>query len=98
VSPYRITPLAEADLENIGDHIAQDNPRRALSYVVELRAQCQKIAQAPLIYRARGELRDGLRSCAHGNHVIFFSADESSVLIVRILNGAQDVQALVGEQ
>jgi toxin ParE1/3/4 len=98
VSPYRITPLAESDLENIGDHIAQDNPRRALSYVIELRSQCQKIAQAPWIYRARSELRDGLRSCAHGSHVIFFSADESSVLIIRILNGAQDVQALFGEQ
>lgn len=47
------TPLAEADLESIGDYIAQDNPRRALSFLAELRAQCSKIANAPQAYQAR---------------------------------------------
>ena len=28
---------------NIGDYIAKDSPRRALSFVTELRAQCAKI-------------------------------------------------------
>ena len=30
------TAEAEADLERIGDFIAQDNPRRAASFVTEL--------------------------------------------------------------
>jgi toxin ParE1/3/4 len=47
------TPLAEADLEQIGDYIAQDSPRRALSFIRELRDQCRKIAAAPLSYRER---------------------------------------------
>ena len=34
--------LAERDLESIGDYIAEDNPRRALGFVAELRAQCEK--------------------------------------------------------
>ena len=38
------TPLAEQDLEAIADYIAVDNPVRALSFVRELRAQCQRIA------------------------------------------------------
>lgn len=39
---------AEADLERIGDYIAQDNPRRAFTYVQELRARCERLAsQAP---------------------------------------------------
>jgi toxin ParE1/3/4 len=33
-----ISPLAERDLEAIGDYIAEDNPARALSFVAELRA------------------------------------------------------------
>lgn len=37
------TPLAEQDLEAIADYIAADNPTRALSFVRELRAQCQRI-------------------------------------------------------
>lgn len=38
-----LTPLAEQDLEAIGDHIAADNPTRALSFIRELRAQCQRM-------------------------------------------------------
>ena len=34
-----ISPLAERDLETIGDYIAADNPSRALSFIAELRAQ-----------------------------------------------------------
>ncbi len=32
-----VTPQAEQDLEVIGDYIAQDNPVRASSFIVELR-------------------------------------------------------------
>lgn len=41
------TPLAEQDLEVIADYIAVDNPARALSFVRELRAQCQRIVLNP---------------------------------------------------
>lgn len=30
-------PLAEQDLESIADYIAADNPRRAVSFIEELR-------------------------------------------------------------
>ena len=32
------TPLADTDLEEIGDYIAQDNPARALTFIQEPRA------------------------------------------------------------
>jgi plasmid stabilization system protein ParE len=35
-----LTGEAERDLDEIGDHIAHNNPRRALSFVAELRATC----------------------------------------------------------
>ena len=87
------SPLAERDLEDIGDYIARDNPRRALSFVVELRRQCATIAAAPGAYRPRPELGDGLRSCAHGNYVIFFREKRKALVIVRILHGAMDIEA-----
>ncbi len=31
------TPMAEKDLEAIGDHIASDNPSRAVTFIRELR-------------------------------------------------------------
>ncbi len=85
------TPLAEQDLEAIADYIAADNPVRALSFVRELRAQCQRITLNPPGYRLRPELGDGIRSCAHGHYVIFFEATTEDLLVVRILYGARDL-------
>lgn len=88
VSRIRFTAQAAADLESIGDYIAQENPHRALTFLAELRAQCAKIASSPQGYRARPDLADNLRSCAHGRYVIFFQPGEIDVLIVRVLHGA----------
>ncbi|RRD44813.1 type II toxin-antitoxin system RelE/ParE family toxin [Comamonadaceae bacterium OH3737_COT-264] len=87
------TPLAEQDLEAIADYIANDNPTRALSFVRELRARCQRIAASPVSYRLRPELSDGIRSCVHGRYVIFFESSPDVVLIVRILHSARDLPA-----
>jgi len=86
-----ITPLAASDLEEIGDYIAQDNKARAGSFVAELRAHCKKIGLNPSGYRRRPELSCDLRSCAHGNYVIFFASTTEQVTIIRILHGARDV-------
>lgn len=41
------TPQSKKDLDDIGMYIAQDNPRRAIRFVHELREQCRKITQSP---------------------------------------------------
>ena len=91
-------PQAEMDLEAIGDYIARDNPRRAISFVRELRWQCRKITEAPKAYRPRPELGKGLRSCAYGNYVVFFFEELGLVRIVRVLHGAMDIEAQFAEK
>jgi plasmid stabilization system protein ParE len=46
------TPQAEIDLEEVGDHIALDNPLRAVSFIDEIRQHCEKIADGPHHYVA----------------------------------------------
>ena len=46
---------------------------------------------APQAYRLRPELGKGVRSCAHGDYVIFFTATKQLVIIVRILHGAMNI-------
>lgn len=88
-----LSPLAQTDLEAIGDYIALDSPANALKFVQTLREQCKKIAQSPMAYVARPELGEGLRSCAHGRYVIFFQPSEGLVRIERILHSALDIRA-----
>lgn len=92
-----VKPEAEQDLEAIGDYIARDNPQRAIAFVRELRDHCKTIARNPLGYRERTELAVGLRSCAHGNYVIFFDVLSDAVEIIRVLHGTRDVPTVLAD-
>ena len=84
-------PPATADLEEIGDYIALDNPPRALSFIRELRAQCRKMLDNPLAFPAREDLAPGLRVLPYGQYLIFYRPTATTVRIERILHGARDV-------
>jgi len=61
---------SENDLEQIGDFIAKDNPRRAYSFMRELRSKCEALADMadsfPLVPRYE---RQGYRRRVHGNYL-----------------------------
>lgn len=44
------TAEADADLERIGDHIALASPRRALSFIQDLRIRAEHLVHAPEAY------------------------------------------------
>lgn len=87
-----ISSVAESDIEQIGDYIAKDSPRQALSFVKALYQQCEKIAQSPLLYRLRPELDENIRACIYRKYIIFFQCKDNEVLIVRVLHGAMDIK------
>ena len=95
---YWISPLAGQDMEAIGDFIAQDNPHRALTFITELRNQCNRVATSPKAFRLRPELGNDIRSCAYGNYVIFFQESPVELCIVRVLHGAMDIENRFSEK
>ena len=90
-----ISPLAERDLEEIGDYIARDNPLRAVSFINEIAEQCAKIAEGPEHYRAWKELDENIRVCPFSSWLIVFSFHAQRVRIERILHGARDIRRLL---
>ncbi|CCP05004.1 plasmid stabilization system protein [Erwinia amylovora Ea644] len=86
-----ISPLAEQDIEAIGDYIAQDNPVRAISFTEELYQKCLLIGEAPQLYRERPELGQRIRSCAYGRYLILFSTGDTEARIERVLHAARDI-------
>ena len=87
---------AEADLEAIGDDIARDNPRRALSFVQDLRAKCLALADMPqgfpLVPRYE---RHGIRRRVDGNYLIFYRIKNEMVVVLHVLHGAMDYEAIL---
>ena len=84
-----LSPQAARDLEDIGDYIARDNPVRAISFVKELRVECQRILFAPTVYPPREAVGAGIRMAMHGRYLIFFRATEDEVRIERVLHSAR---------
>lgn len=87
---------AESDLEQIADYIAQDNPRRALSFIREVRSKCEDLVESPngfaLVPRYENH---GIRRRVHGNYLIFYRVETAKVVIVHILHGATDYSAIL---
>jgi toxin ParE1/3/4 len=87
----RLSREAERDLEAIADHIARDNPSRALSFIRDLREQCLGLAEFPerfaLVPRYE---RHGVRHRVHGNYLIFYRVHDDRVTVLHILHGARD--------
>jgi len=81
--------LAELDLEEIADYIARDNPRRALSFIGEIRERCQKIVAFPAAAPRRDEFGEGIRVVPFGRYLIFYTVEPDAVRIERILSGSR---------
>jgi toxin ParE1/3/4 len=88
------SPLAEADLEAIGDYIARDNPRRALSFIREVRQRCERIAEMPRAAPLRPELGAGVRVVTFGHYLICYAESDDQVVIERIVHGARRLRNL----
>ncbi|TMJ03450.1 MAG: type II toxin-antitoxin system RelE/ParE family toxin [Alphaproteobacteria bacterium] len=92
----RLTQAAEADLEGIGDWIAQDNPLRAAAFVAELRDACSTLAQLPEGYALipRYE-RTGVHRRVYGNYLIFHRISDDGIEVLHVLHGARDYEAIL---
>jgi toxin ParE1/3/4 len=95
VSGYRLRPRAVEDLEEIADFIARDNPVRAVSFIEELTAVCERIGESPRGFPRRDDLTKGLRQAVHGRYLLLFTADEKGVVVERIVHGARRLEDLI---
>ena len=90
------TEPAEADLEEIGDWIARDNPSRAVSFVLELRASCLDIGRRPNAYPfVLHRRQDSIRRRVHGNYLIFYRIGDAAVEVLHVLHGARDYEPII---
>lgn len=87
---------ARADLQEIGDYIARDNPRRARSFVGELVAKTMAIGRTPLAFQLMpGHEAAGLRRRPFGSYVIYYVVQADGVAVARILHGAQEAERIL---
>jgi len=92
--PCVFSPHAAIDLEDIGDYIARENPERAVTFILEMKERCDKIAATPRAFPLRPELGEGFRMMVFKSYLVFYRIDGDTVRIERVLHGARNIQAL----
>lgn len=97
---FRVAPRAESDLDDIWYFLAtQSSSVDVADRVVDsITARFVLLARQPYIGRRRDEdLRPGIRTFAVGDYVIAYRVDRDDVLILRVLRGSRDIEALFRE-
>jgi plasmid stabilization system protein ParE len=93
-----VSSFVEGDLDAIADYIAQDNPRRALSFIRQIRAQILALGHRPLRFRLLTELDEDARTALVGRYGILFRIRNDVVRVERVVYCAQDLLALFQQE
>jgi plasmid stabilization system protein ParE len=89
LKPVRFSRRAQADLVAIGNWIARDNPRRAVSFVHAMRRACELIGDNPAMYELVEGTTSGTRRMVFAPYVIFYRDLPNHIMIGRVQHGAQ---------
>jgi toxin ParE1/3/4 len=70
--------------------VANDNPGRARTFIVELTVHFRKIADLKLMHEVDRDLGPDVRRAVHGNYNIYYRFINEDALIIRVLHNARD--------
>lgn len=84
-------PLAQEDLIEIWEYIADDNINRADTFIDIVDGKLRMLAAQPMMGRARDELMAGLRSFPVGRYILFYELVTEGIALVRVLHSARDI-------
>ncbi|HYX00395.1 MAG TPA: type II toxin-antitoxin system RelE/ParE family toxin [Candidatus Elarobacter sp.] len=96
---HRLAPEAEADLHDIWHYVAQESGSIEIAdrLIDLITARFLLLTRHQYIGRRRDEdLRPGLRSFAVGEYLIIYRVEAEDVLILHVVRGTRDIQALLG--
>jgi toxin ParE1/3/4 len=95
--PYRLSALAEKDLEDIWSYVAEDASIGTADRLIDaIFDRFELLVEQPRMGRNRPEFGEGVRSIVVGSHVIYYR-HEQDVLIARVLHGRRDQAAAWSE-
>jgi toxin ParE1/3/4 len=96
---HRLAPEADAELDDIWDYVARESDSAEIAdrLVDSITSRLFLLARHPHMGRRRdSELRSGLRSFPAGAYVIIYRIDGEDVLILHVVRGSRDINALFG--
>lgn len=94
----RLTPRAEADLEDIWRYAAEIwGPDQADRYVDALFETFEVLCEMPGMARERAEFNPPVRVHPSGQHVVIYLVEDETLVVIRVLGGRQDWAAVMSK-
>jgi addiction module RelE/StbE family toxin len=91
------TAEATADLEDIAQYIARDNPAAAAAWVDKLVDRAEKAAAHPLAGRTVPEMRDPtIREVFLRTYRIIYRVESTRILVLTVMEGHRKLRTLPG--
>jgi toxin ParE1/3/4 len=96
---YRLAPQAEADLEDIAFYIFVESGSLELAdrLIQSITERFALLAAYPRAGRTRDDLQQGLRGFPVGDYLLLYRVAGEDVVILRIVRGSRDLDALFRE-
>jgi toxin ParE1/3/4 len=92
-----LTEIARTDLRSIRRYSLRTwGEERTTDYMAALRDTMKRLIAGTAQSRSRDDLRLGLQMVTSGRHCIFFEADPSRVLVIRVLHDRMDYRRHLG--
>lgn len=88
----QISSKADADLDAIAEHVAEDNEAASDQLIRMLRQKAELYAGQPGMGRRRPELGPDIRSFPHGAYIVFYTPIAGGIRVERVLHGARDIE------
>lgn len=89
---YRLTPAAQQDLSAIWDYTTEQwDSLQAETYMNEIRAAIERVAEAPTRGRQCDNIREGYRRYTIGSHMVFYVERSVGIDVIRVLHQRMDV-------
>lgn len=90
-------PRAYQDERDIFLTIAEDNPPAAERFLSAIYDAEDRLAEFPMLGRAREDLGPSIRSWTVEPYLIFYAVEADVVVVLRILHGARDINELFSD-
>jgi toxin ParE1/3/4 len=91
----RLSETALADIRDIAEFVAANDPVRAAAFADELLDACEQIGDQPRAYPRRTHWGPRIRVRFFGHYAIIFLLRADSVGVLRIVHGSRDLDRLM---
>lgn len=98
MATFHLSPLADADLDEIWQFISMDSDEMADRFIAELLQKFELLAAHPFAGVKSVELGADSRKFPHKSYLIFYFPTEYGAEIFRILHAARDIQEMFTDQ